>query len=334
MTKAILTSKPTSIYNDLVEFRYHFPATYLRQVTDAVGDWVIYYEPRRLTTQLNIAGGRQSYFATAKINRVERDPERSDHYYAYVTDYLEFDHPVPFKEQSFYYESRLRKEDGSTNKGNFGRSVRSIPDEEYNAILTAGFHKAVIGEDAYYAAIQQEQSQRQLTLHSVMSGMAEEQEAFQAGSPKIRDKILERVRAIAPRDEKIITKLVSRPFRDEAFKHAVRQVYGNTCALTGLSLVNGGGRPEVQAAHIQPVAQKGPDSIRNGLALSGTVHWMFDRGLISIHDDYRILTADQFLPKEAKALLNKDGVMRLPDREDERPHQQFLEYHRDTIFKG
>ena len=43
---------------------------------------------------------------------------------------------------------------------------------------------------------------------------------------------------------------------------------------------NGGGRAEAQAAHIQPVAENGPDSLRNGVALSSTFHWMFDRGLI------------------------------------------------------
>jgi hypothetical protein len=37
-----------------------------------------------------------------------------------------------------------------------------------------------------------------------------------------------------------------------------------------LQIINGGGRTEVQAAHIRPVAAGGSDSVRNGLALSGT----------------------------------------------------------------
>jgi len=39
------------------------------------------------------------------------------------------------------------------------------------------------------------------------------------------------------------------------------------------------------------VASKGPDSVRNGIGSIRTVHWMFDRGLISIGDDYKILVA-------------------------------------------
>ena len=39
-----------------------------------------------------------------------------------------------------YYESKLRKADGSTNKGSFGRAVRLlIRDSEYSLILAAGF---------------------------------------------------------------------------------------------------------------------------------------------------------------------------------------------------
>ncbi|MGH6673150.1 MAG: HNH endonuclease [Xanthobacteraceae bacterium] len=44
--------------------------------------------------------------------------------------------------------------------------------------------------------------------------------------------------------------------------------------MTGLQIINGGGRAEVQAAHIRPVAAGGFDSVRNGLALSGTIHWI------------------------------------------------------------
>lgn len=69
----------------------------------------------------------------------------------------------------------------------------------------------------------------------------------------------------------------------------VLQAYGSRCAITGLRLINGGGRAEVEAAHIRPVEASGPDIVSNGIALSGTAHWMFDRGLISVADDLQIL---------------------------------------------
>ncbi|MGO7312490.1 hypothetical protein ACC678_13060 [Rhizobium ruizarguesonis] len=68
-------------------------------------------------------GGRQAYFATALIADIIPDPSKPDHFYALIEDFLPFDHAVPFKEADYYYESGLRKEDGSTNKGAFGRAV-------------------------------------------------------------------------------------------------------------------------------------------------------------------------------------------------------------------
>jgi putative restriction endonuclease len=132
----------------------------------------------------------------------------------------------------------------------------------------------------------------------------------------------------------VVEMTVLRPFRERSFMFNVRKAYSNRCAMTGLRLINGGGRPEVQAAHIQPVASKGPDSVRNGLALSGTVHWMFDRGLISIGDDYTILTAKSYVPDDALRLLNKNGLVHLPEDPALHPNAHYLKFHRDNIFKG
>ncbi len=61
MTKAVLNTKVNPEYDDLPEERYHFPKTYLNQVSLAVGDLAIYYEPRRPSGDLSSSGGRQSY---------------------------------------------------------------------------------------------------------------------------------------------------------------------------------------------------------------------------------------------------------------------------------
>lgn len=119
-----------------------------------------------------------------------------------------------------------------------------------------------------------------------------------------------------------------------AFAPQVKAAYAQTCAMTGLRILNGGGRPEVQAAHIRPVAHDGPDSVRNGLALSGTAHWMFDRGLVSVDDDLSILVARDRLPDAAARLLNPDGRLRAPAAPALRPHPRFLDHHRRCVFKG
>jgi putative restriction endonuclease len=102
MTKAVFTTKVTPGYNDLPEVRYHFPRTYLNQVRQAVGDHVVYYEPRRSSIDMSSMGGRQSYFGIARVAAVVEDTKLADHYYALVEDYLDFDRPVPFAEGSEY----------------------------------------------------------------------------------------------------------------------------------------------------------------------------------------------------------------------------------------
>ena len=58
MTKAIFTTKVSPTYDDIPEVRYHFPRTYLKQAEQAVGDWIIYYEPRRPSADLMKTGGQ------------------------------------------------------------------------------------------------------------------------------------------------------------------------------------------------------------------------------------------------------------------------------------
>jgi putative restriction endonuclease len=137
-----------------------------------------------------------------------------------------------------------------------------------------------------------------------------------------------------PFERPMVQTIMNRPFRDQAFAEAVKGAYDKTCAMTGLRIINGGGRAEVQAAHIRPVAHNGPDSVRNGLALCGTVHWMFDRGLISLNDDYKILKAKDGIPEALDRMFTPSGNLLLPQRPEFRPHPHFLQYHRDRIFKG
>ena len=128
--------------------------------------------------------------------------------------------------------------------------------------------------------------------------------------------------------------LTSRIVRDRVFRTAVLAAYDKRCAMTGLKFINGGGRAEVAAAHIRPVAQNGPDSVNNGLALSGTAHWMFDRGLISLDDDLSVIVSrhvndteslDRLLRPDRKAIEPLDPALR--------PHPSFLAWHRENVFK-
>lgn len=302
MANAVFTTKLSPSYDDVPEERYHFPKRYLATAQTAVGDWIVYYEPRRANSFDNKTGGRQRYFAIARVTSIVPDFSTPDHFHALIEpgSYMNFVSPVPFQIDGDYFESRARRDDGGTSKGWFGWSVRPVPPMEFERIVQFGM------------AMQLRAYERP---EVPAYGLAEDAAPYEAERP-------------------IIEQTISRPYRDQAFRRIVRDAYDNRCAISGLRLLNGGGRPEVQAAHIKAVEDRGPDSVRNGLALSGTFHWLFDRGLISIDKDFKILRAKGQIPQELLLLFPHDGMLRLPDDQRLWPHDQFMRHHRENRFKG
>ena len=287
MTKAVLLHKADSRYDDVPWERYHFPKRYLRAMNEALGDWIVYHEPKTSRPP-----GRQAYFAVARVERIEDDPRDPGSFYAFVTSYQELAEAVPLKRtDGSHYETGLRKPDGTTNRGLQQRSVRIIADADFFGILHAGIVNA-----------------------------AAELDQPDAASGDVVTKV----------ERPVVERILSRPLRDAGFRSAVLTAYDSTCAFTGLRILNGKGRAEVDAAHIRPVGHNhgGPDSVRNGLALSKTVHWLFDRGVIAIGDDYRILESPGRMPPKVSALMNRDGCIRVPKRPSEQPYPDFLAYHR------
>jgi putative restriction endonuclease len=297
--KGVFQTKISPGYNDIPEYQYHFPRMYLNQVQRTVGDWIVYYEPRRATADILSKGGRQAYFAMAKVTGLRPDQHQPDHFYADMTEYLPFDNPVPFKEGEHFYENSMRGADGRTNSGSAQRAVRNMSDAEFDLILRAGFAAELTPSPS-------------APDHS-FDGMSEPPATF---------------------ERPIVEQMVARPFRDQIFTRQIQTAYDKRCCMTGLRIINGGGRPEAQAAHIRPVAKNGPDSPRNGLSLSSTLHWMFDRGLLSIDDDFRILRARGAIPPEVDRMLNPSGQLIVPKDHRLQPHSQFLRFHRENIFKG
>ena len=298
MAKAIFYHKAGSIYDD-APGRYHFPKTYLSRVSQAVGDWIIYYGP--------LPGLKSRYYSgMARINHVSPDPLRAGHFYALLDDYLDFDRPVDYVERGGF-EKQLVRPDGTINPGRSVQAVRIIDDREFAAIVQAGLSEP----DEWPART----------------------DAQAIDLPRLElDETAQTPFLFEPIERTILQQTINRPFRDAKFKQHIRQVYDRTRAFTGLRLINGGGRPEVEAAHIVPVERGGNDSIQNGLALSGTVHWMFDRGLLSIADDYKILQS-RHLNEDISHMLARDLIAKVPAEPRHRPHPVYMAWHRDNIFK-
>lgn len=295
MTKAVFTASVQSDYEDLREHWYHFPNRYLGQVRQAVGDLVIFYEPRRDKGPKG-SNGSQCYVAMARVIGIRQDTNSVNHHFADLSEYIAFDYRVPFKSGQHYYESALRKQDGTTNRGSFGWSVRLLADEEFEDIFQAGFAKTIFDS-----------------------------------RPLEGD---ERVEPNDITERKVSRVEINRRIRDAAFRRQVKDAYDNTCALTGLSIIGPTGLAEVQAAHIRSVASNGPDTISNGIALTGTMHWLFDKGLVSIDDNFRILVADRAIPADVTNRLAILDRLKLPTDRSHSPSRCYLNWHRTEVFIG
>ena len=91
----------------------------------------------------------------------------------------------------------------------------------------------------------------------------------------------------------------------------------------------------IDACHIIPFSESYNDTISNGIALSPTLHRAFDRGLISIDNNYKVLINSTFseLNRTPHNIKQFAGMkLLLPENSKYFPSQISLEHHR-TRFK-
>jgi putative restriction endonuclease len=295
--KAVFDTKSASGYDDDIVERYQFPNDYLAEAKKAVGDWIVYREPRR-------GGGSMGYIAVARLVRIDPDPNQPTHSYARVRDFLRFDSIVPFRRAGGFYERQLeyvpKTQVGATIRG---KSIRLISEEDFGRIARAGLGQTLSPENAI--RLELDPSHADPETADLVTASWEEQQR---------------------RIEQI---LVNRKIRDANFRRQVCEAYDNTCAVTRLRIVNGGGKAEAQAAHIWSVQAGGPDVVQNGIALSATAHWLFDRHLISLTDEYALLVSHNRVPSELRPLFqNQLERIHLPKKESLWPHIPYVQRHR------
>lgn len=298
MSYCVLMHRSDSIYDDSPAEQYQFPAQYLRRAQGSVGDWIVYLEPSKVPDT-------RGYFAIARVQEIIPDPKAPNMYLALIEpgSYLDFACPVSFRDVDGPIEHGLLNEHGNLS-GRAQSAVRPISPQDFQRIIDRG-----------------------LNDHEPLLPRVDEAEfanGFEEGqAPYVFEQMRDRVQ-----------QLTSRVVRDRIFRKIVLRAYDERCAITGLKLINGGGRAEVNAAHIRPVETNGPDVVNNGLALSGTAHWMFDRGLISMSDDLEILVSRQVNDVDSvRNFINATGHAFPPLREGNRPHPHFLQWHRENCFK-
>lgn len=298
MAFGVFIHRTDSIYDDVPSERYQFPKQYLSRIQKCEGDWIVYLEPSKVKNT-------KGYFAVAKVQEIVPDPRDADMYLALIEPgtYLDFGDPVPFRDAGEVIENGLLNDQGNLS-GRAQSAARPLSQVDFARILERGLGPT---DDIL----------PRVDLSDDMRGFQESQAPFQSVSARQR-----------------INQLTNRAVRDRNFRRNVLRAYGERCAITGLRLINGGGRAEAEAAHIRPVEHDGPDILSNGIALSGTAHWMFDRGLVGLADDLSILVSRQTNdPEGIASMINSSGNLLAPTRISEQPRAEFVSWHRENCFK-
>lgn len=291
MSKGVFIHNPGTKYDDDPAIRYHFPKQYLGRVKETVGDDILFYQ----------SGPKGGYTGAARVSKIIDDPnDVGRHYYALIEpgSYVGFPDYVPFRLNGKIANSFLSNADGSSNRGRQVWAVRPISEEDFLKILA-------LAANSKFELPRIDQTEFEV------SEMRQEPFIFELERPTV---------------EVVLNKKV----RSAMFRTRIIKAYDKQCAITGMRFINGGGRAEVDAAHIRAVKDKGTDSIRNGIALSKTVHWMFDRGLLAISDDYDIMVSRKVNNRdEVDRIINLDRKIKLPTSEKDWPHTENLSWHRE-----
>lgn len=139
-------------------------------------------------------------------------------------------------------------------------------------------------------------------------------------------------------EPEVIYKATPEHVRDAAFRRVVTSAYDYTCAVSGvrLTLPSGGTYQLVQAAHIHDWSVSHDDDPQNGISLSPNYHWLFERGLFTLDETWRVRVspAARDCVGTTDELLSRHRGQRvaLPEDESLWPGQVYLSWHRENKY--
>lgn len=310
MKALILESFVGSNYADSPD-SYEFPPQYLKYFEPLTRDEpmvAVIYEPRgdRNEGRMAYVGWAMLQFPAVASGR--RNARKQVLYQVQYSDrYREFDRIVPREATGEPVETWLRplQRGRERNVATFGRAVRPLIAEDLQLVMSLGFPNGV--------------------------------ERFSVEVPAEHE-FAEAI-TIAERSRRLITAV----HREARFRDEVLAAYDHRCSLSGLAVGSSPSRAYglLDAAHIRPVGSRGADAVANGMALTPTLHRMFDKGLFTLAyrgDTLEVRTSPRLSPemirgREGFLLRLADGhEAAVPASELTRPSREALDYHHSQIF--
>ena len=111
-----------------------------------------------------------------------------------------------------------------------------------------------------------------------------------------------------------------------AFRRDILKIYNNSCAITEIKQ-----KEVLEAAHIQGYVNEESNNVQNGICLRVDIHKLFDNGLISINNDYRVIVSSMLKSTEYERIDGKK--IKLPNNKMHYPSANALENHNKQVFR-
>lgn len=123
--------------------------------------------------------------------------------------------------------------------------------------------------------------------------------------------------------------------RGGVFKREIPKIYNYQCAISGMRIESLSNAQMVDACHIVPFAISKDDTISNGVSLSPNLHRAYDRGLITITEDYIVRISPTITEVDSPFSLKQfEGKkISLPQQAHHFPSPQNLAWHRKETFR-
>ena len=117
--------------------------------------------------------------------------------------------------------------------------------------------------------------------------------------------------------------------RSALFKRQIPKIYDYTCAISRMRVISAANYQMVDACHIVPFSVSKDDTIGNGISLSPNFHRAFDRGLISISEDFKVIVSQQLKEDQSPYSISQfDGRrIMLPETSQYQPKIENLKWH-------
>ena len=118
-----------------------------------------------------------------------------------------------------------------------------------------------------------------------------------------------------------------------AFRVQLTDAYHRRCSITGEKTL-----PVLEAAHIKPFSESGPNHIANGILLRADIHKLYDSGYLTFTNDYKVEVShkikEEFENGREYYRLHGHELLILPKNSLNKPNSNYIEWHNNNIYNG